>query len=303
MNDLIRQEGQTKSWLVPTNQAEARELATALSKSLLVPKAYQGKPDDCMVALIVAQEKGLSIWDTFQNLFIIEGRTGWDAKFIIQSINNSGVLANRLQFKKNKLGTVTIPKQEAIPYKAADPNAGRPYPQKAKPERPAVTLEAVEYIAWGQTPSGEVLEGPGISIKNAIAAKWVDRNPEQWIGDTDNMCMLRAARRFANMYGIGIGGPSIDEIRDSEPMQSEYTEAVVVETTTPRKPKPAPSTATAPTPTHVVTITEAVTIDDGLEAAKEEQRKLAAGDTEWTAAIDAAASLEDIDRVQQEFDL
>ncbi len=301
MSDLIRQESQTKSWLVPTNQAEARELATALSKSLLVPKAYQGKPDDCMVALIVAQEKGLSIWDTFQNLFIIEGRTGWDAKFIIQSINNSGVLANRLQFKKNKLGNVTIPKQEAIPYKAADPNAGRPYPQKAKPERPAITLEAVEYIAWGQTPSGEVLEGPGISIKNAIAAKWVDRNPEQWLGDTDNMCMLRAARRFANMYGIGIGGPSVDEIRDSEPMQQEFTDATVVESipTTPRKTKPAPAAA----PTHVVTITEAVTIDDGLEAAKEEQRKLADGDAEWIAAIDAATTVDELEQVRRDFDL
>ena len=103
------------------------------------------------------------------------------------------------------------------------------------------------------------------------------------------------------MYGIGINELSQEEIRDSEPIQSEYTEAVVVETTTPRKPKPAPSTA--PTPTHVVTITEAVTIDDGLEAAKELQRQLAAGDTEWTAAIDAAASVEDLERIQQEYDL
>lgn len=146
-------------------------------------------------------------------------------------------------------------------------------------------------------------EGSEVSFQMAIKEGWWNRTGSKWQTMPRKMLRARAIAFFNREWPTAtlLGFKSQDEQED---YSTDYTDAVVVESTpaTPRKPKAAPATQAA-APTHVVTITEAVTIDDDLESAKETQRQLAAGDPEWTAAIDAATSVEDLERIQQEYDL
>ena len=288
MSEIVRAES-AKSWLQPSSLTEAMTLAQSLSKSQLIPKAFQGKPDECLMVLIVAQEKGLSMWETFQNLQIIEGRVGWDSKFIIQSINRSGRLRGGLQFKVENKGKFTIPKRDAVPYLPADPNNGRPYAQKAKPERPQMEVDEIEYTAWGiDATSGKEIYSQPISIRVAYNAGWVNRNPEQWIGDPENMSMLRTAKRFASRYGIGIGETTVDELRDSEPAQDvAYAEIVEQQPKTPPKTPPKKTPPPADTPKDVVTTVETIEVPEKLDQSQGEGRQVTmmAGTTPITAII------------------
>jgi hypothetical protein len=60
--------------LVPTNLAEAKELATLISKSDLVPKDYQDKPGNVLVAIQMGQELGLQPMQALQGIAVINGR-------------------------------------------------------------------------------------------------------------------------------------------------------------------------------------------------------------------------------------
>lgn len=65
----------TKSFsLVPTNLTEAKELANLISKSDLVPKDYQDKPGNVLVAIQMGQELGLQPMQALQGIAVINGK-------------------------------------------------------------------------------------------------------------------------------------------------------------------------------------------------------------------------------------
>lgn len=60
--------------LTPTSLKEAMEYANILSKSSIVPKGYQGKAGDILVAIQMGQEIGLKPIQSLQNIAVINGR-------------------------------------------------------------------------------------------------------------------------------------------------------------------------------------------------------------------------------------
>lgn len=60
--------------LVPASFHEAKEVADYLSKSDLVPKDYQGKPSNIVVAMAWGSEVGLKPLQALQNIAVINGR-------------------------------------------------------------------------------------------------------------------------------------------------------------------------------------------------------------------------------------
>ena len=60
--------------LAPTNLTEAMRFADMLAGSSMVPKDYQGKPANCLVAIQWGQEIGLGPLQALQNLAVINGR-------------------------------------------------------------------------------------------------------------------------------------------------------------------------------------------------------------------------------------
>jgi len=60
--------------LQPQNIAEAMQIAEMLSKSQMVPKSYQGKPQDTLVAMMMGSELGLNPIQSLQNIAVINGK-------------------------------------------------------------------------------------------------------------------------------------------------------------------------------------------------------------------------------------
>ena len=60
--------------LVPTSLTEAKEFATLISKSDMVPKDYKEKPSNVLVAIQMGMELGLPPMQALQNIAVINGR-------------------------------------------------------------------------------------------------------------------------------------------------------------------------------------------------------------------------------------
>lgn len=63
-----------RSGFAPTTMTEAMQFSEMLAKSAMVPKAYQGKPEDIMVAVQWGYEIGLAPMQALQNISVINGK-------------------------------------------------------------------------------------------------------------------------------------------------------------------------------------------------------------------------------------
>ena len=70
MNSIVT----TRQSLVPTTIDEMKLFAAELSKSILVPKDYQGKPANCFVAIQWGLECGLAPLQALQSIAVINGK-------------------------------------------------------------------------------------------------------------------------------------------------------------------------------------------------------------------------------------
>ena len=69
MSQLIQHQG-----FAPANITEAIKFSEMLSKSQMVPKQYQGKPEDILVAVQWGYEVGLAPMQALQNIAVINGK-------------------------------------------------------------------------------------------------------------------------------------------------------------------------------------------------------------------------------------
>jgi len=77
----------------------AYRIATAMSKTQIVPKHFQGKPADCFLALQTAKRMKLDTMAVMQNIYIVHGQPAFSAKFLIALANNSGTFATPIMFR------------------------------------------------------------------------------------------------------------------------------------------------------------------------------------------------------------
>lgn len=77
--------------LVPTNLAEAKDLAALISKSDLVPKDYKDKPANVMVAIQMGQELGLQPMQALQGIAVINGRPAVFGDAMLALVRGNGL--------------------------------------------------------------------------------------------------------------------------------------------------------------------------------------------------------------------
>lgn len=75
----------------PTTLSEAMQFSEMLSRSTMVPKQYQGKPDDIMVAVQWGAEIGLAPLQALQNLAVINGKPSVYGDAAMALVQNSPV--------------------------------------------------------------------------------------------------------------------------------------------------------------------------------------------------------------------
>ena len=61
-------------WTTPKSAAHAYKMAEAIANSELAPKDFKGKPQNCLIAIQMGAEVGLSPMQAIQNIAVINGR-------------------------------------------------------------------------------------------------------------------------------------------------------------------------------------------------------------------------------------
>ena len=137
-------------------------VAKAFSLSGMVPEAYQGKPEACLVALMYAEQLGEHPMLLFQEMGVNRGRPVTSAKFAIARANRSGLLTGPITWTSTGTGD---------------------------------TLEVTASATLRET--GEVLAVP-VSMREAKADGWTRNAKYQSI--PEQMLRWRSATRLINLY-------------------------------------------------------------------------------------------------------
>ena len=172
----------------PAQFEHAQRIAKVLSSSDLVPTTYKNNVANTLVALEMANRMGASPLMVMQNLHIIHGRPSWGSSFIIASLNSCGRFST-LRF-------------------VGDSN-------KCK----AVATDK---------QTGEVLEGPTVSLEMAKAEGWLTKTGSKWITMPELMLKYRAAAFFGRLYApeVLMGMQTSEEIVDITPLQPASVDAI-----------------------------------------------------------------------------
>lgn len=156
--------------------------AKVLAASTLVPQQFQGNLPNCIIALNMANRIGADPLLVMQNLYVVHGRPGWSAKFLIASFNQCGRFS-ALRFEWS--GT-----------------AGK---------------DDWGCRAWAiERETGEKIRGPLITIALAKKEKWYDKSGSKWQTIPELMLQYRAAAWLVNTHApeISMGLSTEEEIKD-----------------------------------------------------------------------------------------
>lgn len=161
--------------------------ADAFSKSTIIPKDFQGKAANVLVALDMAQRLDTSPILVMQNLYVINGRPSWSSSFIIATINNSGKYKTELQFTLTGSG------------------------------------DSLACYAWAEDYQCHKSIGPTITMKMAKAEGWLGKNGSKWQTMPEVMIRYRAASFFGRLFcpELIMGIYSKEEVIELDP--EEYT--------------------------------------------------------------------------------
>lgn len=170
-----------------------------LSQSSLVPQNYQGKPQDCFIAVEMAARMNTSPIFIMQNLYVVKGKPSWAGQACMAMINACGKFANVRHIYTGKKG---------------EANRGC-------------------YVAATRLSDGQEVTGTEVTLAMAQAEGWTSNS--KWRNMPEQMLGYRAASFFARMYcpEALMGLQTRDEIIDADPIPeraADLTAALKAET-------------------------------------------------------------------------
>lgn len=217
----------------------AQRMARLICASDIAPKDYRGSTNrniaNAVIALNMAYRMGLDVFQVMQNLYIVNGRPAWSSQFMIGAFN-----ATR--------------RFSPIQYKFRGEYGKDDY-----------GCQAYAY----ELATGELYEGPLVTLGMAKAEGWSGRNPK-WRNMPDLMLRYRSAAWLVRTVApeLGMGFYTADEARDIPPERAPQARAARqaegcaryedyarpdgrnIETTPERKPREASRTKAAPAQEH-----------------------------------------------------
>lgn len=170
--------------------------AKYLSSSDLVPLTYKNKPENCLIAMDMANNTGLPPLTVMQNLFVVQGRPAWSGQMCIALVNNSGRYAEPLEFV-----FVGVPG----------------------------TLSEGCY-AQTRTLSGKLIKGSTVTMQMAQDEGWLGKSGSKWKTMKEQMFQYRAGAFFARIHcpDVLCGLPTVDEIGDVYGNETSHQQKVVI---------------------------------------------------------------------------
>ncbi|MBU9468618.1 hypothetical protein LGM75_24685 [Burkholderia multivorans] len=159
-----------------------QRVAKAFASSSLVPQQYQNNVANCMIALNLASRLKADELMVMQNLYVVHGRPGWSAKFLIATFNHCG------RFTAVKYEFFGTPNTDDWGCRASST----------------------------ELASGEKIVGPDVTIKMAKDEGWYNKNGSKWKTIPQLMLMYRSAGWMINTAApeISMGLPTQEELHD-----------------------------------------------------------------------------------------
>ncbi len=190
-----------------------QRMAQVFATSSLVPKQYQGNIGNCMIALNMAHRMKSDPLMVMQNLVLVHNVPTFEAKFAIACFNATG-------------------KYTAIKYKEIGEHG----------------KDSWGMIAYAiEKATGDVCEGPAVTIATAKAEGWYTQNPK-WKNVPDLMLRYRAASWFIRTTdpGVMMGFQTKEEAEDFVDYEEVNNEAPIADANSETLEVPAAAPATAP---------------------------------------------------------
>ena len=158
------------------------EQAKFLSNSTIVPVQYQRKPENCYIAIDMANRMGVPVMMVMQNLYIVQGKPSWSGTAIKSMLENSG--------KFEDLETVYV----------GQPN----------------TDNWGAFVTAKLKKNGKVLKGATVTIKTAKDEGWYNKSGSKWKTMPELMLTYRANAWFARQFApeLLMGLQSVEEVED-----------------------------------------------------------------------------------------
>jgi hypothetical protein len=170
--------------LVPTQKERDFELsqreAKALAASELMPEAFRGNIPNTLIAINLARRIGADPLAVAQSMYIVHGKPSLSSSFLIGCFNSSG---------------------RFTPIRYRIIGEGK-------------TLECTATTTDRET--GELIEGPTVTMDMARAEGWTDKKGSKWITMPSLMIRYRAAAFLIRTTApeIAFGLHTIDELDD-----------------------------------------------------------------------------------------
>ena len=164
---------------------QAWKTAQFLAKSDLVPQdTYRDKPENCLIALDIANRTGYSPFTVMQQLYIVKGKPSWSGQMAISLVNSCGRFS---QLKFVFVGEVG-------------------------------TMSHGCYATATRLATGEQLVSDIVTMQMAKDEGWLDKNGSKWKTMPIQMMMYRAGAFFARVHcpDVLLGLPLVEEVKDTK---------------------------------------------------------------------------------------
>lgn len=157
-------------------------VANMLSQTSIIPQSYQGKPQDCFVAIEMANRMGVSPMVVMQNMYVVKGKPSWAGQACTMLINSCG------KFKDVK-----------HIYTG----------EKGKPNRGC-------YVTATRISDGSQVDGVEVTMQMAQAEGWTSNS--KWRNMPELMLAYRASAFFARVYcpEAMMGVQTAEEVYDAD---------------------------------------------------------------------------------------
>ena len=156
--------------------------AVMLSKSGLVPDSYRNSPENCLIAIDLANRQGLSPMMVMQNLYVVKGKPAWSGSFCAAAINGCGKFTPLEYVFVGEAGTLSE----------------------------GCFAQATRLLSRSQCVSDT------ITMQMAKDEGWLDKSGSKWKTMPRQMMMYRAASFFARAHcpEVLLGIQTIEEVQD-----------------------------------------------------------------------------------------
>ena len=156
--------------------------ARMLSSSGLVPDTYRNSPENCLVAIDLANRLGLSPIMVMQNLYIVKGKPSWSGSFCAAAVNGSGRFT---------------PLEFIFVGEPGTPSHGC-------------------YARARRLSNNTVCISDTVTMQMAKAEGWLNKPGSKWQTMPVQMMQYRAAAFFARVHcsDVLLGIPTYEEVQD-----------------------------------------------------------------------------------------